>query len=301
MVTYLVAKLAGSENFAYKVTELNGSPCFTSITFHYVCLPPHPSPNDVATAKVKDSQQCTEEDWTLVSEAELDPMLSNDKNEEQREAEERRACEEAAKKAWEEAERQAKEACKVQEATEKEREEREAAVQKAWEAVEAWADKEQRAREAAEAWVDDKQRALEDRLWEEESRWNAEKVVGPSPSSMSKRHSKGPGPQDPCVRCWSKGMHCILCSWTKRLTNEKHKQKRVHRSEGREVVTVNKDEEEEEECLHFMVPPHLAEDHWDALRALIITLDTLSMEFYDFQRDYWGFSTEVLKVMDTIA
>ncbi|KAG6327307.1 hypothetical protein ID866_11783, partial [Astraeus odoratus] len=31
------------------------------------------------------------------------------------------------------------------------------------------------------------------------------------------------------------------------------------------------------------------------------TLDMLSMEFYKFWRDYWGFGGEVLRVMDTIA
>ncbi|KAG6325866.1 hypothetical protein ID866_13224, partial [Astraeus odoratus] len=30
------------------------------------------------------------------------------------------------------------------------------------------------------------------------------------------------------------------------------------------------------------------------------TLDMLSTEFYKFWRDYWGFSREVLRVMDTI-
>ncbi|KAG6328241.1 hypothetical protein ID866_10846 [Astraeus odoratus] len=99
-----------------------------------------PSPNDMAAAKVKDPWQCTEEDWMLVSEAKLDPISSNDEGMAQlrkqekewrleREAEERRACEEAVKKAWEEAERQAEEAHKAQEeAVKKEREEREAAM-----------------------------------------------------------------------------------------------------------------------------------------------------------------------------
>ncbi|KAG6326179.1 hypothetical protein ID866_12910, partial [Astraeus odoratus] len=137
-----------------------------------------PSPNDTAAAKVKDPWQRMEEDWTLISEAKLDPILSDDestarlrkwkkeqrlevwrderrrkRDEEQREAEERRVHEEAAKKAREEAERQAKEVCKVQEeVAKKEREEREATAQKAQEAVEAWADAE---------W-----RALEERLWD---------------------------------------------------------------------------------------------------------------------------------------
>ncbi|KAG6326168.1 hypothetical protein ID866_12921 [Astraeus odoratus] len=43
------------------------------------------------------------------------------------------------------------------------------------------------------------------------------------------------------------------------------------------------------------------EEHQDALRALMATLDMLSTEFYEFRRDYWGFGREVLRVMDTIA
>ncbi|KAG6327966.1 hypothetical protein ID866_11122 [Astraeus odoratus] len=128
-------------------------------TFHHI-----PSPNDTATAKVKDPWQCMEDNWALVSEAELNPVLSNDKGtarlckrekerQLEREAEERGAHKEVMKKAWEEAERQAKEVCKAQEeVVKKEREEREAAAQKAWEAAEAWADAE---------W-----RALEERLWD---------------------------------------------------------------------------------------------------------------------------------------
>ncbi|KAG6325777.1 hypothetical protein ID866_13312 [Astraeus odoratus] len=134
-----------------------------------------PSPNDMATTKVKDPWQRMEEDWTLILEAELDPVSSDDEgmvqlrkqqrlevwrdehrwkqDEEWREAEERRAHEEVAKKAREESERQAKEVHKVQEeAAKKEREEREVAAWKAQEAVEAWADAE---------W-----RALEEKLWD---------------------------------------------------------------------------------------------------------------------------------------
>ncbi|KAG6326009.1 hypothetical protein ID866_13080 [Astraeus odoratus] len=33
----------------------------------------------------------------------------------------------------------------------------------------------------------------------------------------------------------------------------------------------------------------------------MVGANTLSTEFYEFQRDYWGFSGEVLRVMDTIA
>ncbi|KAG6326439.1 hypothetical protein ID866_12650 [Astraeus odoratus] len=68
-----------------------------------------------------------------------------------------------------------------------------------------------------------------------------------------------------------------------------------------EVIKVSKEDEEEEVWLHFMVLTHLAEEHQDALGVLMTTLDALSMEFYKFQRDYWGFGGEVLRVMDTIA
>ncbi|KAG6326597.1 hypothetical protein ID866_12491 [Astraeus odoratus] len=174
-----------------------------------------PSPNDTAAAKVKDPWQRMEEDWTLISEAELDPILSDDEGtvqlrkrekewqlEEWREAEERRACEEAAKKAREEAE----EACKVQEgAAKKEREEREAAMRKAWEAAEAWADAEQR--------------ALEERLWDAAAQRSETAVAPPWVAKPGGRMSvAGPsipgqrasGVQEPCTQCHNKGTLCVL-------------------------------------------------------------------------------------------
>ncbi|KAG6327133.1 hypothetical protein ID866_11956 [Astraeus odoratus] len=243
-----------------------------------------------------------------------------------REAEERRAHEEVVKKAWEEAEKQAKEAHKAQEEAEKkEREEREAAVRKAWEAAEAWADKEWRAREAAEAQVDAEQRAVEERLWNAvvAPPWVAKpgrrmSVAGPSASGW-----RASGVQDPCTWCCNKGTCCILsmakgktmaceachhmkvsCSWTKKMTGEAQKKKQVCHSEevdDVEMVEASEDDEEEDAQSHFTVLPHLAEEHQDALGVLTTTLDTLSTEFYKFQRDYWGFSTEVLKAVDTIA
>ncbi|KAG6327021.1 hypothetical protein ID866_12068 [Astraeus odoratus] len=288
-----------------------------------------PSPNNMATAKVNDPQQHMEEDWTLILEAELNPMLSDDEDKEWREAEERRACEEVAKKAWEEA----KEACKAQEEVEKkEREEREAAAWKAWEAVEVQADKEWRAREAAEAQADAEQRSVKERLWNVVVQcsemvaappWVAKpgrrmSVVGPSTSGQ-----RASGVQDPCTQCCNKGTCCILgmakgktmaceacchtkvsCSWTKKTTGEVQKKKWVCCSEEAddvEMVEASEDNEEEDAWLHFTVLPHLAEEHRDTLRALTTTLDTLSMEFYKFWRDYWGFSMEVLKAMDTIT
>ncbi|KAG6325895.1 hypothetical protein ID866_13195 [Astraeus odoratus] len=259
-----------------------------------------PSPNNMAAAKVKDPRQCTEEDWTLVLEAKLNPVLSDDKgtawlrkwekewqlevqrderrrkrDEEQREAEERRVCEEAAKKAREEAE----EARKVQEeAAKKEREEREVAVQKAWEAAEAWADAEQR--------------ALEERLWDAAAQCSEMVAAPPRVAKPGGRMSvAGPsvpgqrasGVQEPCTRCHNKGTLCVLgaakgkttaceacrhakvsCSWTKRMVGEAWKKKRVCCSEEAddiEMMEAGEDDEEEEMWSHFTVPPHLAEEH----------------------------------------
>ncbi|KAG6330121.1 hypothetical protein ID866_8967 [Astraeus odoratus] len=90
-------------------------------------------PHETLLAKTKDPQECMEEEWCLVSEGELDPMLSDDENMKWEEAEkqaqeeaEHLACEKAAKKACEEAARLAEETCRAQEEAEKkEREERE--------------------------------------------------------------------------------------------------------------------------------------------------------------------------------
>ncbi|KAG6329839.1 hypothetical protein ID866_9251 [Astraeus odoratus] len=165
-----------------------------------------PSLNDTATTKVKDPQQHMEEDWMLISEAKLDPVLSNDK---------------VVKKAWEEAERQAEEACKAQEeVVKKEREEREAS-----------------------------------------------------------------------------------CSWLKKTAGEAQKQKWVQQLEEADNVKVVKegDDEEEEVQSHFMVLPHLAEDHWDALVVLTTTLDVLSMDFLAFQQDSWNLGMSMLRALDAIA
>ncbi|KAG6326468.1 hypothetical protein ID866_12621, partial [Astraeus odoratus] len=275
-----------------------------------------PSPNDTAAAKVKDPQQRTEEDWMLVSEAELDPVSSDDEGTARlRKREKERRLEEAAKKAREEAE----EARKAQEeAAKKEREEREAAARKA--------------QEAAEARADAERRVLEERLWDAAAQ-RSETVAAPprvakpggrmsvaGPSVPGRRAS---GVQDPCTRCCNKGTLCILgaakgkataceacrhakvsCSWTKRTAGEARKKKRVRHLEETddvEMMEAGEDDKEEETRSHFTVPPHLAEEHRDALGALTATLDTLSMEFYEFRRDYWGFGGEVLRVMDTIA
>ncbi|KAG6326926.1 hypothetical protein ID866_12163 [Astraeus odoratus] len=288
------------------------------------------SPYETLMAKTKDPQERMEEEWRLVSEGELDPVLSDDedmakmrdwekkrrvevwKDERRRKQEEaeRLAHEEAARK---EAERKAEEERKVQEEAAK----RETAAQMAWEAAEAWADAEQR--------------ALEERLWDmvvqrSEMAAAPPRVAKPGgrmsvagPSVPGRRAS---GVQDPCTRCHNKGTLCVLgtakgkttvceacrhakvsCSWTKRTVGEVQKKKQVRCSEevdDIEMMEAGKDDEEETRS-HFAVLPHLAEEHRDTLRVLTATLDMLSMEFYEFRRDYWGFSREVLKVMDTIA
>ncbi|KAG6327840.1 hypothetical protein ID866_11249 [Astraeus odoratus] len=186
--------------------------------------------------------------------------------------------------------------------------------------------------EAAEERVDAERRALEKRLWEVAGQQLAMAVVPlwiakPSgrmtmagPSAPGRRAS---GVQDPCTRCHNKGTFCVLgtakgkttaceacrhtkvsCSWMRKMVGETHKQKQVQHLEEmevKEVIDMDADEDKDEEQSHFVVPTHLAEEHRDALRALMMTLDTLSTEFYEFWRDYWGFSAEVLKVMDTIA
>ncbi|KAG6327951.1 hypothetical protein ID866_11138 [Astraeus odoratus] len=218
-----------------------------------------------------DAHQCMEAKWCLVSkgqEKEWRVEVWRDEHQWKWEEAEKRAQEKAMKKAQEEAERQAEEACKAQEEAEKkEKEEREAV---------AW-----KAREAAEAHVDDEKRVLEDRLWEEESRRNAEEVVslciirpsmdllGAGPSS--RQCSEGSAVQDSCSRCHSKGICRILGAAKGKMT-----------AYDQEVIKVGKDEDEEEMWSHFVVLTHLMEEHWDALGVLMTTLDVLSMDFLAF-------------------
>ncbi|KAG6326646.1 hypothetical protein ID866_12443 [Astraeus odoratus] len=149
-------------------------------------------------------------------------------------------------------------------------------------------------------------------------------VVAPPWIAKPSRRMTMAGPSALGWRCHNKGTFCVLgaakgktmaceacchakvsCSWTKKMAGETHKWKWVWHSEEVEVkevidVDADEDEDEDEEWSHFAVPTHLMEEHRDALGALTMTLDMLSTEFYKFWRDYWGFSTEVLKVMDTI-
>ncbi|KAG6326017.1 hypothetical protein ID866_13072 [Astraeus odoratus] len=247
------------------------------------------SPHKTLLAKTKDPQECMEEEWHLVSEGKLDPMLSNDEHSENEEAEKRAreeaehlAHEEAAKKVQEEAERKVQEEHKAQEeAVKREREERETA---------AWM-----AQEAAEAWADAEQRALEERLWDMAAQ-HSETVAAPlqvakpggrmSVAGPSVPGQRASGVQDPCTQCCNKGTLCVLgaakgkttacevcrhvkvsCSWMKRMAREVRKKKQVcclEEADNVEMVEASKDDEEEETQSHFAVLPHLTEEHQDA-------------------------------------
>ncbi|KAG6328019.1 hypothetical protein ID866_11070 [Astraeus odoratus] len=198
-----------------------------------------------------------EEDWTLISEAELDPVSSDDKGMAQLQEQEK------------------KQQLEVQEeAVKKEREEREAATWKAQEAAEVWADAE---------W-----RALEERLWDVVAQCSEMAVAPPQvvkpggrmsvvgPSIPGRRAS---GVQDPYTWCHNKGTLCILGM-----------------AKGKTMAC--------EACHHMKVScswmKRMAGEAWKK-KVLMATLDMLSTEFYEFQRDYWGFGREVLRAMDTIA
>ncbi|KAG6328590.1 hypothetical protein ID866_10499 [Astraeus odoratus] len=241
------------------------------------------SPHECCLAKTKAPKECSEEEWKLISEEKR-----------AREEAKRLAHEEAARRAQEEAERKAEEECKVQEEAVRAREEAERLAKEATE------------REEAAKRADAERRAIEERM-----------TVGGS-STPAHRAS---GVQDPCTWCCNKGTPCVLgatkgkttacevcchakvsCSWSKRTVGESRKWKWVRTSEEVEeieVVDVGKDEDEEQP--HFVVPQHLAEEHQDALRALTMTLDTLSTDFLAFQWDSWNLSVSILRVMEAIA
>ncbi|KAG6328053.1 hypothetical protein ID866_11036 [Astraeus odoratus] len=252
------------------------------------------SPHEILLVKTKAPHEHMEDEWWLVFEEEAERKV-----EEEHKAQAARAKEEAERRAKEDAERE---------------------------------DAAQRATEAVEERANAERRALEERLWEVVGQWS---VMAVAPLQVAKPSGRmtmvGPsapgwrasGVQDPCTRYHNKGTPCMLgaakgkttackvchhvkvsCSWTKRTASKTHKQKQVQQLEDmeeKEVIDMDTNEEEDKEQLHFAVLTHLMEEYRDALGALTTTLDTLSTEFYKFQRDYWGFSTEVLKVMDTIA
>ncbi|KAG6326914.1 hypothetical protein ID866_12175 [Astraeus odoratus] len=245
-----------------------------------------------------------------------------------REEAEHLAHEEAVRKAQEEAERKAQEERRAQEEAARAREEAERLAKEAVAREEAA----RRAAEAMEERADAKRRALEERLWEAAGQRSETAVAPPrvakpsgkmtmaGPSAPGRRAS---GVQDPCTRCRNKGTSCVLgvakgktsackacrhakvsCSWAKKTAGETRKRKRVRHSEeteGREVVDVDVDDDEDEERSHFAVPTHLAEEHRDALRALMTTLDTLSTDLLEFRRDSWNLRVATLWAIETIA
>ncbi|KAG6326267.1 hypothetical protein ID866_12822, partial [Astraeus odoratus] len=247
------------------------------------------SPHKCCLAKTKAPGECMEEEWQLVSEGKLDPVLSNDKNMRWEEVEKRTweeakhlAHEEAAKKALEEAERQAEEVCKVQEEA-RAKEEAERIAREAAEREEAV----KRVVEAAEERADTERRALKEHLWEAAGQWSEAAVTLPWVAKPSGQMTVA-GPSAPG------------CSWSKKMVREMHKQKQVQRSEEVEEV-IKVDEDEDKEWSHFVVPTHLTEEHWDALRALTMTLDMLSMDFHTFWHDSWNLSISILRAMEAIA
>ncbi|KAG6328316.1 hypothetical protein ID866_10773 [Astraeus odoratus] len=133
-------------------------------------------------------------------------------------------------------------------------------------------------------------------------------VAGPSAPGH-----RAPGVQDPCTRCCNKGTPCVLGMAKGKIMAceacchaKMQKQKQVWRSEeagDREVIDVDKDEDEDEdkEWSHFAVPTHLAEEHWDSLRALTTTLDMLSMDFLVFWWDSWNLSMFILRAVEAVT
>ncbi|KAG6329090.1 hypothetical protein ID866_9999 [Astraeus odoratus] len=279
------------------------------------------SPHEHCLAKTKAPKECTEEEWRLISQGKLDPVSSDDKktaemrDQEKKQRVERAweeaehlACEEATKKAQEEAERKVEEEHKAQEEAVRAREEAERLAKEVMEREEAA----KRAAEAAEERADAKRRAVEERLWEAAGQ-QSETAVAPlqvaKPSGrMTMGGSSAPacrasGVQDPCAWCRNKGTLCVLgatkgktmaceachhakvsCSWSKKMVGESRKWKWAWRSEETEgIEVINVDKEEDQEWPHFAVLQHLAEEHPDALGALMMTLDTLSTDFLEFQ------------------
>ncbi|KAG6328459.1 hypothetical protein ID866_10630 [Astraeus odoratus] len=239
---------------------------------------------------------------------------------------EKRAQEEAEHLVREEATRKAEEECKAQEEAARAREEAKRLAKEAVEREEAV----KRAAEAVEERADTKRRAVEEHLWEAVGQWSEMAVAPPRVAKPSGRMMvAGPsasgcrasGVQDPCTWCRNKGTLCILgaakgkttackvchhakvsCSWTKKMVGELRKWKWMRRSEeAEEAEVIDVDEDEDEEQPHFVVPQHLVEEHQDTLGALMMTLDTLSMDFLEFWRDLWNLGVAMLRAIETIA
>ncbi|KAG6328948.1 hypothetical protein ID866_10141, partial [Astraeus odoratus] len=272
------------------------------------------SPHEHCLAKTKAPEECMEEEWRLVSEDQekkqrvevwKDKCQQRWKEADKRawEEAEHLACKEATRKAQEEAERKVEEECKAWEAAVRAKEEAKKKEREEREAKEAA----KRAAEAVEERADAKRRALKEHLWEAAGQWS-EMVVAPlqvakpsgrmtmgGPSAPGQRAS---GVQDPCTWCCNKGTPCVLGATKGKTMACKAC---CHMKQLEEMVEVGKDDEEEEVQSHFVVLPHLTEDHWDALGALTTTLDKLFMDFLAFQQDSWDLGVAMLRVMEAIA
>ncbi|KAG6326047.1 hypothetical protein ID866_13042 [Astraeus odoratus] len=187
-----------------------------------------------------------------------------------------------------------------------------------------------RAVEAVEERADTERRALEEWLWEVVGQCSAMVVAPPwvakpsgrmtvvGPSALGCRASEV---QDPCTRCHNKGTPCVLgaakgktmaceacchakasSSWLKKTVRESRKWKQVWRlEEAEETEVINVDEDKDKEQPHFVVLTHLTEEHQDALGALMMTLDMLSMDFLAFWWDSWNLSMSILRAMEAIT
>ncbi|KAG6327785.1 hypothetical protein ID866_11303 [Astraeus odoratus] len=204
------------------------------------------SPHKVLLAKTMDACQCTEAEWHLISEGELNPVSSDDEHMAEMRGQEKKQrveeeaehleCKEAAKKVQEEAERKAEEEHKAQEEAARAKEEAERIAKMAAKREEAA----KRAVEATEERADTERRALEEQLWEAVGQW-LEVVVAPL---WEDDHSRASGVQDPCTQCHNKGTLCVLgaakgktmaceacchakvsCSWLKKTVGETQKWK----------------------------------------------------------------------------
>ncbi|KAG6326313.1 hypothetical protein ID866_12776, partial [Astraeus odoratus] len=294
------------------------------------------SPHECCLANTKAPKEHMEEEWKLVSEGELDPMSSDDKKMAEMQDQEKKwrveeeaehlAHKEAARKVQEEAERKVEEECKAQEEAARAREEAERLTKEAAEREEAA----KRAVEAVEERADAERRAIEEQLWEAVGQW-LEMVVAPlQVAKPSRRMTMGgsstpacraSGVQDPCTRCCNKGTPCVLgtakgktmacevchyvkvsCSWMKKTAGKSRKWKQVWRlEEVEEIEVIDVDKDKDKEWPHFAVLQHLVEEHQDALGALTMTLDMLSMDFLKFWRDLWNLRVATLRAIETIT
>ncbi|KAG6329003.1 hypothetical protein ID866_10086 [Astraeus odoratus] len=229
-----------------------------------------------------------EAEWCLISEGELNPVSSNneytaemqgqekkwrvevqkDKHQQKWEEAEKRAWEEAEHLVHEEAERKVEEEHKVQEEAARVKEEVERIAKEATDREEAV----KRMADAVEERADAERRALEEQLWEAAGQHLEMAVTPPQVAKPSGRMTVG-GPSTPGWRA---------------------------SGEAEEMEVVNMDEDKDKEQSHFAVMTH-TEEHWDTLGALMMTLDTLSMDFHAFQQDSWSLGMSILRVMEAIA